>query len=98
MGNQRISGDLKECALRLYDIGWDLHTIKNTLLISISSLYQWHKNFETHGTAIQPCLVSRGPNRIITQAVLTAVRTLYETENDLYLDKLVIWCKTGVLQ
>jgi len=91
MGNRRISRDLKECALRLYDSGWDLQDIKDTLLVSISSLYQWIENFETHGSVIRPASAPKGPNRILTQAVLNAVRTLYETESDLYLDELVIW-------
>jgi transposase len=91
MGNRRISPDLKECALRLYNSGWDPHDIKDTLLISISSLYRWLENLETHGNVIRPRSAPKGPDRIITQAVLTAVQTLYETESDLYLDELVIW-------
>ena len=33
----------------------------------------------------------RGPARILTRAVLTAVHTLYTTDPDLYLDEIVLW-------
>jgi transposase len=33
----------------------------------------------------------RGRARILTRAVLTAVRTLYASDSDLYLDELVLW-------
>lgn len=91
MGNRKISQDFKECALHLFNSGWDPHDIKSVLLVSVPSIYQWLENFRTHGTVVRPRLAPKGPDRIITQAVLTAVQTLHVAESDLYLDELVVW-------
>jgi len=39
MGNRKISNDLKECALNLWNWGWDLEDITDALLVSRSSLW-----------------------------------------------------------
>jgi len=38
MGNRRISSDLKECALNLWDKGWELEDITDALLVSQASM------------------------------------------------------------
>jgi transposase len=91
MGNRKISNDLKECALNLWDWGWDLEDITDALLVSRSSLYRWRSIFEEHGSVNRPSFALRGPARILTRAVLTAVHTLYTSDPDIYLDELVLW-------
>ena len=91
MGNRRISSDLKECALNLWDKGWDIEDIIDALSIGRSSIYRWREIFEEHGSVIRPPSKLKGIERIITRAILTAVQTLYEAESDLYLDELVLW-------
>jgi transposase len=91
MVNRRISSDLKECALSLWDKGWDLEDITDAIFVSRASLYRWRAIFEEHGSVNKPHSSLHGPARLITRAVLTAVQTLYATESDLYLDELVLW-------
>ena len=43
MVNQRISSDLKECALTLWDRGWDYKDISDAFFVSVNSLYHWWK-------------------------------------------------------
>jgi transposase len=91
MGFCKISPDMKECALKLWDQGWDAEDIINTLGISRASLYRWQAVFDQYGSVNRPPTARKGPERIITRAVLSAVQTLYENESDLYLDELVLW-------
>jgi len=46
MGFFKISSDMKECALKLWDQGWETAEIMDTLGISQSSLYQWQAIFD----------------------------------------------------
>jgi transposase-like protein len=41
MGNRKISSDLKECALRLWNAGWDIEDIYNALGVFRASIYRW---------------------------------------------------------
>lgn len=88
MVNCRISPDRKACALNLWNSGWEIEDICFALSVSRSSIYRWQNIFEEHGNVIRPPSPLVGRTRIITRAVLTAVRTLYEEEPDLYLDEL----------
>lgn len=91
MVNRRISRDLKECALSLWDRGWEIEAIMDALLISRSSIYRWKAIFKEHGSVNRPRFAPHGPTRRLTRAVLTAVHTIYEQDSDLYLDELVLW-------
>ena len=91
MGNRKISSDMKECALNLWNQGWDTEDIVDTLGISRTSLYRLQAIFDQYGSVNRPPSAPKGPARAITRAVLTAVQTLYENESDLYLDELVLW-------
>ena len=91
MGFQKISSDMKECALKLWDQGWETAKIVDTLSVSQSSLYRWQSIFDQYGSVNRPSTMPKGPERIITRAVLTAVQTLYEVDSDLYLNELVLW-------
>ncbi|KAF8225770.1 hypothetical protein L208DRAFT_1504264 [Tricholoma matsutake] len=50
MVNRKISSDLKDCALRLWNHGWDEQDICNALLVYWSSLYCWQKIFWEFGS------------------------------------------------
>jgi hypothetical protein len=54
MVNQRISSDMKECALHLWESGWDEEDICDALLISCRSLYCWCAIFDTFGAVNKP--------------------------------------------
>jgi hypothetical protein len=90
MVNRRISPDLKECTLQLWDAGWDgrIYVLLSWCLVLVyftgePSLTLWHGQ--------QTPSPLKGQTRIITRAILTAVHQLYETTSDLYLDELIWW-------
>ncbi|KAJ7077634.1 hypothetical protein B0H15DRAFT_738610, partial [Mycena belliarum] len=87
----KISRDLKEAALRLWDLGWEEAEIMQGLVISRSSLYRWKKLFEEFGSQVCPQSPLRGHPRVITQAVLTAIYDIYQKNSTIYLDKLRWW-------
>jgi transposase len=91
MVNRRISTDLKECALRLWENGWEELEIIQGLCVSRSSIYRWRRLFNELGSVNRPPSPLRGRARIICRAVLTAVHDIYKNEPDLYLDELVFW-------
>src|SRR6202453_2632201 len=91
MGNRRISADVKECALRLWDFGWELEDICWALMVSRRSIYRWRLIFEEYGSVKRPPSPLLGPTRILTRALITACQTLYESDSDLYLDEVVTW-------
>jgi transposase len=91
MVNRRISPDLKECALRLWEAGWEETDIIQGLLVSRASLYQWRHVFEELQSVVKPPSPLRGRTRIISRAVLTAVYDIYKTDPDMYLDELQFW-------
>jgi transposase len=88
---RRISSDVKECAIKLWDQGWDIQDIMDTLDFSQASFYRWREIFDEHGSVNRPPSAPKGCERKITRAVLAAIQTLYENESDLYLDELVLW-------
>ena len=88
MVGRHISPDIKECALQLWEAGWDRSEVCWAFNVSQASLYHWMHIFEEFGTATRPPSPLRGRPRIITFAVLTAVKQLYEQHSDTYLDEL----------
>ena len=82
---------MKECTLKLWDQGWDTEAIVDALGVSQPSLYQWQLTFDQYGSVNRPSNAPKGPERIITQAILTAVHMLYQNESDLDLNELVLW-------
>ena len=91
MVNCKISVDLKECSLRLWELGWDKEFIAETLCISTTSLYRWRKIFEEYNSVKHPPSPLIGQPRIIVRAVLTAIQDVYKNEADAYLDELMWW-------
>ncbi|KAG1812639.1 hypothetical protein EV424DRAFT_1264960, partial [Suillus variegatus] len=92
MGNRRISADLKECALNLWNTGWDIEDICDALGVSCTSIYRWETIFAEYGTVNRPPSPICGQQlRILTHALMTACEALFAEESDLYLDKVVTW-------
>jgi transposase len=91
MVNCRISSDLKECALQLWEVGWEEINIIQGLSVSRASLYRWRDIFDEIGSVTRPPSPLRGRTRIISRAVLTAVYDIYKGEPDTYLDELQWW-------
>jgi len=91
MGNRKISPDLKECALRLWELGWDLELITESLCISWASVYWWRNIFAAFHSVTRPPSGLVGRPRILVRAVLTAIKEVYKAEADAYLDELVWW-------
>ncbi|KAF5339699.1 hypothetical protein D9758_014904 [Tetrapyrgos nigripes] len=91
MVNRQISTDLKECAVRLWEAGWDRGDICYALAILKSSLYQWVQIFEELGTVNKPPSPLRGRPRILGLAAFTAAQEIYKNRstNSTYLDELV---------
>ena len=77
MGNRKISKDLKECALRLWELGWEELDIIQGLAVSHSSLYRWRAIFKEYNDVNRPPSPLKGQMHIITRAVLTAVYDIY---------------------
>ena len=91
MGNRKISADLKECTLRLWELCFDLGFISESLCISKASIYRWRSVFAEFSSINQPPSPLLGRPRIIVCAVLTAIKEVYHNEADAYLDELVWW-------
>ena len=92
MGNRKISSDLKECALRLWNTGWDVEDIHNALGVSRASIYRLETIFAEFGTVNRPPSPIRGQElRILTRALMTVCEELFAEESDLYLDELATW-------
>ncbi|THU81440.1 hypothetical protein K435DRAFT_592083, partial [Dendrothele bispora CBS 962.96] len=88
MVNRRISPDLKECALRMWNLGWDRADICYTFRVSQASLYRWKAIFDEFGQVTNPPSGLRGRPRMIGLAALTACKEVYRHNSDTYLDEL----------
>jgi hypothetical protein len=91
MVNRKIGPDLKECALRLWELGWEKDIIFESLGVSRASVYQWQSIFAEHNSVLKPCLPLVGWPCIIIRAVMTAIKEVYNNEADVYLDELTWW-------
>ncbi|KAJ7733341.1 hypothetical protein B0H16DRAFT_1328220 [Mycena metata] len=88
MGNRRISSDLKDCALHLWSTGWTTEDICYAFRVSPRSLYRWRAIFEEFGQVTKPPSVLRGRDRIVSLAVLTAIREVFFHDPTVMLDEL----------
>ena len=84
IGNWKISAELKECALQLWELGYKPDFILESLCISNVSMYRWH-NCQLATLSIAH------KTKIIVYAVLTAIKEVYCNEVDAYLGKLAWW-------
>lgn len=91
MVDRRISPDLKETALRLWELGWDVELITESLSISRASIYRWRQIFEETQSVNRPPSAPMGRPRAIIRAVMTAIVEVYNNEADAYLNELVWW-------
>ncbi|THU93491.1 hypothetical protein K435DRAFT_613236, partial [Dendrothele bispora CBS 962.96] len=88
MVNRRISSDLKEAALRMWEHGWEMPDICAALVVSPRSMYRWRALFDELGSVTKPPSVLRGRPRIIGMLALQACRDIYACNSDTYLDEL----------
>jgi len=87
MGNQKISTDLKLCALWLWELGYELGFISESLCISQASIYQWCNIFAEFSSVNWPPSPLLRRLRIIICAVLTGI-----TESSLLVNFVVyVW-------
>ena len=92
MGDRHISEDIKNIALKLWNQGWGIEEIYNTLEILHASLYWWEVIFAEHESVICPPSPLRGQNlRILTHALIQACQDLFSQECNLFLDEVVAW-------
>ncbi|KAJ3493394.1 hypothetical protein NLJ89_g11030 [Agrocybe chaxingu] len=88
MGYRAISSDVKECTLRLWEAGWTPHEISAVLCVSTASIYRWSDIYEECGTVTRPASGLQGRPHTIGLAAMAAIRELYLSHPDTYLDKL----------
>ncbi|KAJ7705751.1 hypothetical protein B0H16DRAFT_1346061 [Mycena metata] len=88
MVNRRISSDLKERALVLWEAGWSPEDIRYAFNVSPRSLYRWRTIFEEFGTVPKPPSHLRGRERIISLGVLNAAKEVFFHDPSVMLDEL----------
>ncbi|PCH45001.1 hypothetical protein WOLCODRAFT_77590 [Wolfiporia cocos MD-104 SS10] len=91
MVNRHISADLKACALRLWNSGWDEQDICDALQVSRSSIYRWCRIFAEFGTVNKPPSPLCGQLKIITSVVLNSIQQLYRSDSATFLNELRWW-------
>ena len=79
---------MKDCALRLWELGWSREDICSTLCVSQASLYRWAALFEEFGSATAPPPLIRGRPRIIGMVAMNTIREIYARNSTVYLDEL----------
>ncbi|KAJ7742613.1 hypothetical protein B0H16DRAFT_1323322 [Mycena metata] len=89
MGNHRISSDLKERALVLWESGWEIKDICYAFHVSPTSLYRWRDMFDEFGTTTKPPSPLRGRERIISLAALNAAKEIFFHDPSVMLDELM---------
>ncbi|KAE9390909.1 hypothetical protein BT96DRAFT_803632, partial [Gymnopus androsaceus JB14] len=88
MGNRRITSNLKDAALQMWEYGWDLEDICAALVVSPASMYCWRAIFEEIGSVVRPASGLRGHPQIISLAAFQACHCIYAENSNTYLDKL----------
>ena len=85
---RKISSDMKDCALHLWELGWSREDICLTLCVSQVSLYHWAALFEEFSLATAPPPPIQGRPRIIGMIVINTIREIYAWNSTVYLDEL----------
>ena len=88
MGYCKISSDMKECSLHLWQAGWSTDDICSAFCISTASLYRWRRILDTYGSVECPPGPLHGRPRLIGLFAMTAIKEIYSRHPDLYLDEL----------
>ncbi|KAF9241396.1 hypothetical protein BU15DRAFT_44929 [Melanogaster broomeanus] len=87
---RKISTDMKQRALELLEIGWEVDEVTEALGMSSRSINRWADNYEEHGR-VDPPSVLRGRPRLLNTAVLTDLHALiHETPSLLSLALLMV--------
>ncbi|KAF9227577.1 hypothetical protein BS17DRAFT_773972 [Gyrodon lividus] len=60
---------MKQRALELLEMGWEMDEVTDTLGMSSRSVYHWADNYEEHGR-VDPPSVLRGRPRLLDAAIL----------------------------
>ncbi|KAJ7130539.1 hypothetical protein C8R44DRAFT_583487, partial [Mycena epipterygia] len=89
MGNRRISPDLKERALELWNLGWDAEDICFIFHVSPHSLHRWRDVFDEFGAVMKPPSPLRGRDCIVRLAVLTSMAEVYFHNSTIMLTELM---------
>ena len=89
MGNQKISTDLKGSAVQLWELGYELDFISESLCISQVSRYWWCNIFAEFSTVNWPPSALLSTPKIVIHTVLNPIKEFYHNEADAYLDELV---------
>jgi transposase len=89
--NRRISEDLKECALRLWNHGWDVEDVCEAFGVSRSSCYRWRQILEEYDAIKRPPSPLTGLTRTVTRVLLSAIQDLFAVDADLPLDEVSTW-------
>ncbi|KAK0444658.1 uncharacterized protein EV420DRAFT_1252373, partial [Desarmillaria tabescens] len=85
---RHIPTQIKDIALELWTLGWELSDICHIFHVSPSSLYRWRNLFETFGTPANRPAPFRGRPRIVSLAALDAIHVLLKSHPDTYLGEL----------
>ncbi|KAF9242508.1 hypothetical protein BU15DRAFT_86728 [Melanogaster broomeanus] len=86
---RKISTDMKQRALELLEMGWEMDEVTDALGMSSRSVNRWADNYEEHGR-VDPPSVLRGRPRLLNAAILTDLHGLvHETPSLLRLKVLI---------
>ncbi|PPR01443.1 hypothetical protein CVT24_001906, partial [Panaeolus cyanescens] len=85
---RKISSDLKECAMTLWQAGWSRVDICSALCVSVASLYRWRDVLDTFGSVERPSNPLRGRPRLIGIVAMTQLQSILSNHPDTYLDEL----------
>ncbi|KAJ7048578.1 hypothetical protein C8F01DRAFT_1267000 [Mycena amicta] len=85
---RKISRDLKDITIELWDVGWALSDICQILHVSCASLYRWDDLVRRFGQTTNPNPALVGRERIVSLAVLSAIRTVFDHDATVMLDEL----------
>jgi transposase len=88
---RKISPDIKERALWLWDNGYVKEDICTILGVSVSSLNRWRDNLENYNSVVPPPNPRQGRLRILKPDMTHDLYTLLEEAPELYLDEIQEW-------
>ena len=88
---RKISEDMKERALSLYDQGYLPKDLCDIFGFSGRSLRRWKRNVEEHGSAVPPSSHRRGRPRKLDSNQISDLMAQLMVEPDMYLDKIQTW-------
>ena len=91
MAFRKISRDMKERAIWLYDHGWLKRDILHILGISRSSLKRWRRNLQRYGNVIPPRNPMLGRPSILNGLQVHEIVNAISQSPELFLDEIRDW-------